>query len=182
MLDLYESGRPGEDKKASEADQFEHLVQAELHRRRLSKFRRFGATLAWYGDRLIVRSMRITGGVVVGGIALAIGGWSVSILGKPFAALSPLELILSLEGGLTALALLAGAFGIAFGEGESRDRADKGKEISERDTVEKQVRGRIEDQNRTLLFRRHWPWWAQVLFVVLSYVLLGTLIAILGGN
>lgn len=76
--------------------------------------------LAWF-ELSVARFLRI-------GFALGIcrGAWwlgsiSIEIFGKPFAALSPLELFGGLLAGMVALCLIALAYFVAFGEqGTSR--------------------------------------------------------------
>lgn len=75
-------------------------------------------------ERFLIRTLRVAGALVLGGLALWLIAIAVDALGQPFASLSPLGLIGSIVAGLLGLLLLVLAFGVAFGEkGESRVEA-----------------------------------------------------------
>ena len=71
--------------------------------------------------RFAIRTGRIALGVAMIMVAYHIGAWSIETLAMPFAELSPLELIGGLGGGLIALAMVAVAYWVAFGEGDRQE-------------------------------------------------------------
>ncbi|MGH8569144.1 MAG: hypothetical protein ACREXU_14320 [Gammaproteobacteria bacterium] len=89
--------------------------------------------------RFAIRLSRIVGGIVLAVLAIWLISFSVETLSEPFASLSPLGLIGALIAGLIGLALLVVAFGVAFGEGESRAEHDARIEGTIRAAVEREM-------------------------------------------
>lgn len=71
--------------------------------------------------RLLVRTLRIATGAAIGLVSATIIGWAVDMLSKPFATLSPLQLIGGLGGMVFGLGCVYWAFVAAFGEGDRRE-------------------------------------------------------------
>ena len=98
----------------------------------------------------VVNQVLIRGTLILIGLALLAGAlWcfshAVDLLSKPFATLSPLQLLGGLFAGFGGFILLWMAFGVAFVKGESRAQFDAGQEDALR-----------TDAEQVLMLRESW--------------------------
>jgi hypothetical protein len=77
--------------------------------------------------------------LLLAAVALWLFDFALMTLGKPFASLYPLALILGLAAGFVGIGLVASVFASAFGEGQSRDEYKAKKEGHIRVWVEQNV-------------------------------------------
>jgi len=90
--------------------------------------------------RFVVRTLRISAGLVVAYFVIVLGVVNaIDLLSQPFAELSPFGLLGGIILGVLSLFGLVAAFGIAFGEGPSQPQTES--EIAAR-VVENMRRGR----------------------------------------
>jgi hypothetical protein len=137
VIDLPQGYGPVDEKKRYTRDQWEHDVSAVVAGRMPPK--RY-LTIRYAVTRFAIRLSRIVGGVVLALVTIFLPlSFAIETLSEPFGSLSPLGLIAALLAGLIGLALLVGAFGVAFGEGKSREEHDARIEGTIRAAVEREL-------------------------------------------
>ena len=126
-----------EKQAAEERNEWARRVTAKMEK---SQSPIWWADFSFGVDRIFIRTFRILAGVVLGFGATLLISLAGESLGKPFASLSPLELIGGICAGIVGFLAICVAFVIAFGKGQSRAEATTVAEEQRRRTAENRIR------------------------------------------
>ncbi len=141
-----------EERDAAKRREWERRVAAEMEKRRIGDAWHRGS---YFFDRLFARSGRIIFGVALAFGALWLFDAALEVLKKPFAALSPLELLGGIAAAGFGFAAISFAFFVGFGAGPSRAEANAEIDKRRRRDVESYLRVHDRDtRQRTWLYER----------------------------
>jgi hypothetical protein len=131
--------------------EWERRVAAEMDRRA----RKFPASASFFVGRIFVRTLRIAAGAGISLIAYWAFDEAIDYLGKPFATLSPLELLGGIASGIFGFWIIWLALFVAFGKGKSRADVDAASAVQRRRDVELHLRQSDRmAQQRTLVYEK----------------------------
>jgi hypothetical protein len=134
---------PGQN-SADQSQEWDRRVSAEMEHR--ARNVRAGASFVL--GRIFIRTLRIATGAGFSLVAFWAFNKAIDSLGKPFASLSPLELLGGIAIGVFGGWLIWFAAFVAFGKGKSRIEADAESAIQRRQYVEAYLREKDRDSRQ----------------------------------